>query len=421
MPRLPRGLLYQAQAISPLLALLLRPCRNLRTAYNELRWLKQHALQETKKLRLETVTSKSEHNGVRERRGPRRYHNSRRGTESPATPGWRAVLARYVSRRARGEPLQYIIGTQPFGELDILCRPGVLIPRPETELIVEEAAKLIKDRMHVEAQQITPKSDSGFKEVKENANTQADRLQRSDVRILDLCTGTGCIPLLLSDLLRSTTYQVGRTLRLVGVDISLQALSLARQNRSRSLPKISSNCSLSFVRANVLDTTIPRFRPPDNLANERTYDNHPIAPSILSVPHHFFASSDKSLPRVDILISNPPYISPTAYSNGTTDHSVRRYEPKLALVPPPTDSSIPRGDEFYAKILEVAKHTEASIVIFEVGDPAQALRVQKMMVEDGWEGHVKIWEIGGPESVRAVIGVKDMMSINAIRKRTQAA
>ncbi|KAL9617940.1 MAG: hypothetical protein Q9160_007306 [Pyrenula sp. 1 TL-2023] len=420
MPRISRRLLRQAQAISPLLALLLRPCRNLRLAYNELRWLKEHALREPQKLRLQASASKPEHNRTRERRKLRRYHNTNGATEAVAAPGWRTLLARHVSRRARGEPLQYIIGTQPFGELDILCRPGVLIPRPETEQIVEEAAELIKDWIYRKAPQNTLNINSCLEEGKFPVSTEADSVLGSDVTILDLCTGTGCIPLLLSDLLRRTTIQSERKLSLVGVDISSQALSLARQNRSRSLPKPLFNCSVKFVRADVLDTTIPILPRADNPFNERAFDKHQIAPPVLFALHHLFASSDSSLPKVNILISNPPYVSPTAYSNGTTDQSVRRYEPRLALVPPPMSSTVPRGDEFYAKILELAKHTEASVVIFEVGDPGQALRVQRMMVEDGWEHYVKIWEIGGPEGVRAVVGVKDEMSIDESKKSIQS-
>lgn len=66
------------------------------------------------------------------------------------------------------KPLQYIIGTQPFGEIEIKCRPPVLIPRPETENWVLELA-------------------SRF------APTPQHRL-----RVLDLGTGSGCIPLLLA-------------------------------------------------------------------------------------------------------------------------------------------------------------------------------------------------------------------------------
>ena len=95
MPRLCTSLLLHAHAISPLLPLLLRACRDLPSARNELRWLRQHAA---------TKTSKSASN--------------------PQTS-----LHHMCAERARGRPLQYILGTQPFGALEILCKPGVLIPR----------------------------------------------------------------------------------------------------------------------------------------------------------------------------------------------------------------------------------------------------------------------------------------------------
>jgi methylase of polypeptide subunit release factors len=75
---------------------LLPICRDLSSAQNELRWLGEHAAE---------VASKQ---GL--------------GKES-------RLLQRFVNRRARGEPLQYILGTEFFGELEIKCRPGVLIPR----------------------------------------------------------------------------------------------------------------------------------------------------------------------------------------------------------------------------------------------------------------------------------------------------
>jgi methylase of polypeptide subunit release factors len=114
MPRLPHSLLLRARNISPLLPLLLRPCRTLSSARNELRWLREHALSLTE--------------GKRER--PERV---------------RALLLQLCLQRSRGVPLQYLLGSQPFGELDILCRPGVLIPRSVTllslilDLTVEQA------------------------------------------------------------------------------------------------------------------------------------------------------------------------------------------------------------------------------------------------------------------------------------------
>lgn len=93
MPRLGPRILRRAFSLDPLLPLLLRECRDLRLAGNELRWLRQHAL-----------------------------------SNSGCPDGWRR-LRDLCRMRSRGVPLQYILGDQPFGELEILCRRDVLIPR----------------------------------------------------------------------------------------------------------------------------------------------------------------------------------------------------------------------------------------------------------------------------------------------------
>ena len=96
MPRIPPRLFHKAFRIDPRLARLLPVCRDLQTAQNELRWLRQ----------------------------------SLDGPSQPTGPEQkRVVLNRQVARRAQGEPLQYILGTEFFGQLELQCRPGVLIPR----------------------------------------------------------------------------------------------------------------------------------------------------------------------------------------------------------------------------------------------------------------------------------------------------
>lgn len=95
MPRIPPTLLRHARRINPLLPPLLPVCRDLRSSQNELKWLGEHATE---------VASKSGHK-----------HET--------------LLEQYVNRRAKGEPLQYILGSEFFGDLEIKCRPGVLIPR----------------------------------------------------------------------------------------------------------------------------------------------------------------------------------------------------------------------------------------------------------------------------------------------------
>lgn len=99
MPRLPPGLFAKANRQCPLLSQLLPTCRTLESAQAELRWLKQHAIKEAG---LSNSNTRAEHGDL---------------------------LESLVQRRARGEPLQYILGSEHFGDLEIRCRPGVLIPR----------------------------------------------------------------------------------------------------------------------------------------------------------------------------------------------------------------------------------------------------------------------------------------------------
>ena len=99
----------------------------------------------------------------------------------------------------------------------------------------------------------------------------------------------------------------------------------------------------------------------------------------------------------DILVSNPPYISPRSFDN-TTAKSVRDWEPKSALVPPGViskttgdlgDASI--GDAFYPRLLDIAKRVSAKVVLFEVADLAQATRVAGMVLKGKEWDRCEIW------------------------------
>lgn len=100
MPRLPISLLRRARAQDPLLLPLLRTCRDLESARNELRWLREN-------VEAKVVRNKASRGDV----------------------AMRKHLRKDCLERGRGRPLQYILGTEYFGELELLCRPGVLIPR----------------------------------------------------------------------------------------------------------------------------------------------------------------------------------------------------------------------------------------------------------------------------------------------------
>ena len=115
-----------------------------------------------------------------------------RAVESPP-PSFPTRFAALVERRARREPIAYIIGAQEFWGLDFEVTPAVLIPRPETELIVE---------------------------------TALERLAAiGDPRVVDVCTGSGCVAIALA--LHRTDA------RIVATDLSADALRIAQRNAGR--------------------------------------------------------------------------------------------------------------------------------------------------------------------------------------------
>ncbi len=98
------------------------------------------------------------------------------------SPVQREEIRKILERRGKREPLQYIIGHVDFCGLKIHVGPGVLIPRPETEFIVEEAIKAV--------------TRNALRVTGEGKN--ASRITHHALRILDLCTGSGCLALALA-------------------------------------------------------------------------------------------------------------------------------------------------------------------------------------------------------------------------------
>ena len=118
-----------------------------------------------------------------------------------ATPAIEAKVKHYLDRRLRGEPVAYITGSWEFYGLPMTVTPDVLIPRMDTELLVDTAKSLVLGR-------------------------------KMDARILDLCCGSGCIACALGHELPAT--------KLVAVDISASALEVCRRNLSSN--RLSSRC-----------------------------------------------------------------------------------------------------------------------------------------------------------------------------------
>jgi len=124
------------------------------------------------------------------------------------TPKQQATLEKLIIRAERGEPIQYIIGNVGFRGLKIHCDRRALIPRPETELLVQS----VLDYVHAMSSLRSPcfERDGGL---------------ASTLKIADVGCGTGCISLALLHELPN--------LRVTGMDISPNTLALARENAKR--------------------------------------------------------------------------------------------------------------------------------------------------------------------------------------------
>ena len=288
-----------------------------------------------------------------------------------------ALLDKLVGRRARGEPLQYILGDQPFGDLEILCRRDVLIPRTDTETYTASIVNALSDM-----QILGPEPAPIHKKL----------------RILDLCTGTGCITLLLHRLIHQeleATAEPGATARdrtntfnleILGLDLSIHAVNLSLQNLTHNVSK------------GLLDPSASRevtFRQADVMKLDAA-----------NVSELYQADVLETLRKCDIVVSNPPYVAPVDFApGGRTENSVRKFEPQMALVPPcDPNNPLPRQDTFYPHIIGIGRHAQASLIVMEVADGDQARRVRCMvwsstLLKD--ELRVETWFDDGRASVNS--------------------
>jgi len=184
-----------------------------------------------------------------------------------------------MRKSANNEPYQYILGYTQFCNLKIDVQPGVLIPRPETEELVE----LVINRIRL------------------NSNIQ---------NILDIGTGSGCIALALSSAFPQKN--------IYGIDIEKDALNIAIKNRDRL------GLNAKFKLLDIL--------------------------------------TEKPKMKFDCIISNPPYIPLTDYTN--LDLNVKNFEPKSAL----TDGG--DGLNFYRSFAELMPDIldNNGFFAFEIGD-----------------------------------------------------
>lgn len=199
-----------------------------------------------------------------------------------------------VDKLLAGEPVQYIYGDTYWYGMTLKVTPDVLIPRPETEELVDMI-------------------------VKENSG--------NDLRVLDVCTGSGCIAVALAKSLNFPSV--------TGIDISDAALAVARENASDQKVKVD------FRKADALSLT-----PADG--------------------------------QYDIIVSNPPYVMESEKQE--MDKNVLDHEPHIALFVPENDAL-----KFYKAIATYSREalSDNGTLYFEL-NPLTANELADWMRKEGW-------------------------------------
>jgi release factor glutamine methyltransferase len=196
--------------------------------------------------------------------------------ERELTPEEAARSEETLAQRATGMPSQYITGHQEFWGLDFVVSPAVLIPRPETEHLVEAVLELARG------------------------------IQRP--KLVDVGTGSGCIALALAHELPDA--------EVYAVDLSAEALEIARANAAR----LRLDKRVQFLQCNVLEPVWEKT--PDVIP-----DRHAVIPSEDFSPSRGTCFSE--LRDFDFVISNPPYV---AFSEADkVQKSVQEFEPRMAV------------------------------------------------------------------------------------------
>jgi release factor glutamine methyltransferase len=236
-----------------------------------------------------------------------------------------------VERRKKGEPYAYITGETEFFSLPFLVNSHVLIPRPDTEILVETALSVLGV-----PQKISRSQNPSFEGVLSTEKAK-------QVRILEIGVGSGCISCTIAYCMKKIGAFGWKTdnagINITGIDISENALAVARQNSV----KLCLEPFIHFEKADVLSETFHGFI---ETAGEE---------AAISQPSSSFPE------RYHMIVSNPPYIPTEDLPGLMVD--VRDYEPTLAL-----DGGMD-GLVFYRRIAEKAKEwlCPQGVVIVEIG------------------------------------------------------
>ena len=259
-----------------------------------------------------------------------------------------------LKKRAARIPLQQIIGQQEFMGLSFFVNEHVLIPRQDTETLVELVLQEQKDK---------------------------------DISILDMCTGSGCIAVSLKKL--------GGYAHVEGADISEESLKVAKRNSEEILEN-------NDVNNDAVSSRTEQIQNCTNLTNNQNKQNNSAKRKIseasklsqagVTFRHSDMFSNFPETEQFDVIVSNPPYIPSAVIEE--LEPEVRDHDPRGAL------DGTADGLYFYRILAEeCAKHlTPGGHVYFEIGYD-QGMAVKELLDNHGFKDTRVIQDLAGKDRV----------------------
>lgn len=244
-----------------------------------------------------------------------------------------------VKELLKNKPVQYIIGETEFCGMRFFVNENVLIPRPETE-------ELVNQLISCSVNQLAVNPHPSFRPDIERREMVAEK-SPANISILDIGTGSGCIAISLAKLLKDSDV--------TAVDISEKALEVARKNAEEN------GVNVHFVHDDILNPHV------------KTYG--------------------RASQQFDIIVSNPPYVCESEKSEMRAN--VLDYEPSTALFVSDNDPLV-----FYRKILEFAQKTlkPNGAVWFEINEKF-GKEMKNLCLEKGFKNVEIIKDFRGRERV----------------------
>ena len=265
-----------------------------------------------------------------------------------------SVYESALKKRAARIPLQQIIGRQEFMGLTFFVNEHVLIPRQDTETLVELVLQEQKDK---------------------------------DISILDMCTGSGCIAVSLKKL--------GGYAHVEGADISEESLKVAKRNSEEILENNDVNNDAVSSRTEQIQncTNLTNNQNKQDNSEERMVSEaSKLSQAGVTFRHSDMFSAFPETEPFDVIVSNPPYIPSAVIEE--LEPEVRDHEPRGAL------DGTADGLYFYRILAEeCAKHlTPGGHVYFEIGYD-QGMAVKELLDNHGFKDTRVIQDLAGKDRV----------------------